>query len=343
LLEAVVHQIDNAMQRGTLRRALAVRGSRVSLGNRVQINGIERIAFGDDVVIADFASLSAAAEDGPQRAGEIRLADRVRIGRNTRIGAPPNCVLSIGEGTSFYQGVVLIGDIQIGAECVISGNIFIGSEDHRTRKEATWLIRDQDALPLRAGDTRPVRIGDDVWIGWGAVIRPGVTIGRGAVVGANSVVTKPVYPYTIVAGVPAGVIGKRLDFLPPTSLDPMNDESLPYLYSGFKLRQADLAISRRRGVVWVRRHSELMLNAKDGGTLRIDGILPDDTRSTTFCVKYGEGHERSFEIDRSPFSLDVAIAAPEPTRAIHPSGTLFKIVVPGARALAWGLQSIRFF
>ena len=53
-----------------------------------------------------------------------------------------------------------------------------------------------------------VTIGNDVWIGAGAIILNGVTIGEGAVVGAGSVVTKDVNPYEIVAGNPARVIRK---------------------------------------------------------------------------------------------------------------------------------------
>ena len=52
-------------------------------------------------------------------------------------------------------------------------------------------------------------IGNDVWIGYEAVILSGVTIGDGAVIGARAVVTKDVPPYTIVGGVPAGIIRKR--------------------------------------------------------------------------------------------------------------------------------------
>ena len=62
-------------------------------------------------------------------------------------------------------------------------------------------------LPLK-GDTV---IGNDVWIGQNAVILPGVHIGDGAIIGANSVVGKDVGPYTIVAGNPAKVLRKRFD------------------------------------------------------------------------------------------------------------------------------------
>ena len=54
-------------------------------------------------------------------------------------------------------------------------------------------------------------IGNDVWIGYEAVILPGVTIGDGAVIGCRAVVTKDVPPYTIVGGVPAKPIRKRFD------------------------------------------------------------------------------------------------------------------------------------
>lgn len=68
---------------------------------------------------------------------------------------------------------------------------------------------------MRQGTTgpelaKPITIGDDVWVGGAAVICPGVTIGNNAVVGAGSVVTKDVEPYTVVAGNPAKLI-RRLE------------------------------------------------------------------------------------------------------------------------------------
>jgi acetyltransferase-like isoleucine patch superfamily enzyme len=58
-------------------------------------------------------------------------------------------------------------------------------------------------------NNKPVFIGNDVWVGAKSIILPGITIGDGTVIGAGSVVTKNVLPYTIVAGNPARIIRKR--------------------------------------------------------------------------------------------------------------------------------------
>ncbi len=62
-------------------------------------------------------------------------------------------------------------------------------------------------MPLK-GDTV---IGNDVWIGQNVTILPGIHVGDGAIIGLNSVVSKDVAPYTIVAGNPAVIIRKRFD------------------------------------------------------------------------------------------------------------------------------------
>ncbi len=58
-------------------------------------------------------------------------------------------------------------------------------------------------------EEKQIVVGDDVWLGYGAIILPGVTIGDGAIIGAGTVVTKDVPPYAIVGGNPAKVIRFR--------------------------------------------------------------------------------------------------------------------------------------
>lgn len=76
--------------------------------------------------------------------------------------------------------------------------------------QATILTLGHDPQsPQFADKGGPVTIGDRAWIGYGALVLPGVTIGQGAVVAAGAVVTKDVAPYTIVGGNPARPIGER--------------------------------------------------------------------------------------------------------------------------------------
>ena len=71
------------------------------------------------------------------------------------------------------------------------------------------FVRADKLVPWRT--TRPVIIGNDVWIGRNAIIMDGVEIGSGAVVASGAIVTKDVPPYAIVGGVPAKVIRYRFD------------------------------------------------------------------------------------------------------------------------------------
>jgi acetyltransferase-like isoleucine patch superfamily enzyme len=58
-------------------------------------------------------------------------------------------------------------------------------------------------------DVAPIVLEDGAWIGAGAIVLPGVRVGRGAVIAAGAVVTKDVEPYSIVGGVPGVAIGSR--------------------------------------------------------------------------------------------------------------------------------------
>lgn len=77
--------------------------------------------------------------------------------------------------------------------------------------------------------TKPIKIGNDVWVGGGAIILPGVTVGDGSTVGAGSVVTRDVEPYTVVAGNPARTI-RRLSKTGPAqpSADSCKEGASPH-------------------------------------------------------------------------------------------------------------------
>ena len=93
--------------------------------------------------------------------------------------------------------------IDIGQHCMIGPHCYITDHDHGHLVSAP--------IGLQPLVTRPVRIGNDVWIGAGVIILKGVVIGDGAVLGAGTVVTKDVPAAAIVAGSPARQIGTRRD------------------------------------------------------------------------------------------------------------------------------------
>lgn len=142
---------------------------------------------------------------------------------SVRMDTPPYRQFSLGKRSVVESfccinnavGDVLIGDhTRIGIHCTIIGPVTIGSHVNLAQGiTVTALNHNFDDATKRIDEqgvsTRPVVIGDDVWIGANAVILPGVTIGHHAVVAAGAVVTKDVAPQTIVGGVPAKEI-KRI-------------------------------------------------------------------------------------------------------------------------------------
>lgn len=93
--------------------------------------------------------------------------------------------------------------VELGRYTMLARHIAVIGDDHEFLVAGTPI-----QFAGRPPQSRTI-IEDDVWIGYGALIRRGVRIGRGAIIGAKSVVTADVAPYTIVAGAPARVIGER--------------------------------------------------------------------------------------------------------------------------------------
>lgn len=145
-----------------------------------------------------------------------------KIYRSVRMDTPPYRRFSLGAGSVLESfscinnavGDVTIGDhSRVGLHNTIIGPVAIGSYVNLAQGITVTALNHNFAdTTLRIDEqgisTRPVVIEDDVWIGANAVILPGVTIGRHAVVAAGAVVTKDVPPCTVVGGVPAKVISE---------------------------------------------------------------------------------------------------------------------------------------
>jgi acetyltransferase-like isoleucine patch superfamily enzyme len=143
----------------------------------------------------------------------------VRIGRGastylgTMFDAGPRARISIGD-FALVHGAWFICDeeVEIGDYALISWNV-VFMDTYRVPFDPAQRRRELEKVPFlsprRLDATTPtkrIRVGRNVWIGFDVCVLPGVTIGEGAIVGARSVVTEAVPPYTIVAGNPARVI-----------------------------------------------------------------------------------------------------------------------------------------
>lgn len=113
--------------------------------------------------------------------------------------------LSFGNDSSFGDDghITCINKIQVGNGVRIGRKVFITDNAHGTSERAL-LDTPANMRPLTSKG--PVTIEDNAWIGEMTCIMPGVTIGRGTIIGANSVVTHDIPPYTLAAGNPARVI-----------------------------------------------------------------------------------------------------------------------------------------
>lgn len=164
---------------------------------------IQNSVLGDHTVVGNFSRVDFST-----------LAEKVRIDRN-------NHLFRTKLGRHSYTGMnTVVMHADIGGFCSISWNVSIGGANHdpsRLSQHAFLYnpydgLRPEDAPPPYDRFADPLVIGNDVWIAAGAAIMRGVTVGNGAVIGANAVVTRDVPPYAIVAGNPARVI--RMRFAP---------------------------------------------------------------------------------------------------------------------------------
>lgn len=135
----------------------------------------------------------------------------LHIGAGTRIWAPG--FVSIGKCAYLGKDVLIECNAAIGDYVLIANRVaLVGRHDHDFRavgipvRFSPWVGNKKS---IGSCATEKVVIQDDVWLGFAAIILSGVTVGRGAIVAAGSVVTGDVAPYSIVAGNPARAVGQR--------------------------------------------------------------------------------------------------------------------------------------
>jgi len=143
----------------------------------------------------------------------VRLGEGSTVYLGTMFDVVPGGRVSLGR-CALLHGAWIICDaaVEIGDYALISWNVVL-MDTYRACREPQrrrLQLRQVPAHPLSRllaeTEAQPIRIGRNAWIGFDCCVLPGITIGEGSIVGARSVVTENVPPYTVVAGNPARVI-----------------------------------------------------------------------------------------------------------------------------------------
>jgi len=133
-----------------------------------------------------------------------------KVGKHFRLGAPlffTKAKISFGDYCYLGPRTNISNDLDVGDMVLVSSDFRVIGNDHGLNSIGTPM-RIAEAESSSAVTTR---IESEVWIGQGVTLLSGITIGRGAVVGAQSFVNKDVPAYSIVAGIPAKLIRVRFD------------------------------------------------------------------------------------------------------------------------------------
>lgn len=174
----------------------AAKGSSISFGHKIQC--------GKNLNLMEYSTINALSYDG------VEIGDNFTLGKYAMIectGVLRNVgnKIKIGNnvGINHYCFIGVRGDIEIGNNVIFGPRVNIFSENHNF-KRTDIPIKDQGVTKEKTV------IGDDVWIGSNVSIMSGVKIGHGCILAAGSVITKNVEDYSVVGGVPAKLIRKRI-------------------------------------------------------------------------------------------------------------------------------------
>lgn len=194
-----------ATMRGIFLRPFLDRGSGfpIFIGKAVKLRTRARIRIGRGATIGDGVFIQGLSRHG------VVIGNGVSIGANSLI-MPTSVMRNLGEGCTIgentgigqFSFIGCGGGVHIGKNVIMGQYVSFHTENH--------LHDDLDRPILTQGVRRaPVIIEDDVWIGVKATFLSGAHVGHGAIIAAGAVVRGEVAPYSIMAGVPARVIGMR--------------------------------------------------------------------------------------------------------------------------------------
>ncbi len=176
-------------------------GRGVVFGRGITLRHPHKISIGDNTIIDDEVVLDAKGQDNRG----IQIGQNAYVGRNT--------ILSCKEGSIYLDDYCNLSancsllsetEIHLGKYCFLAGNCYLVAGGNHSFDDPTIPIMFQPSYS-KGGIT----IAEDVWLAAGSIVLDGVTIGRGSVIGAGSVVTRSLPEMSVALGVPARVHKKR--------------------------------------------------------------------------------------------------------------------------------------
>ena len=175
-------------------------GENVKIGKGVKIVNPEYIEIGDNVTICDHCTLIARGEGGIVVDDFVVLNDRVYLDTES----PEWGYIRIGKHVYIGTGTTLFGHkgLEIGERALLAQNITLTPYSHIYDDPDDFII-------MQGGHMEKVTLGRDCYIGMGVCVMYSGNVGDGSIVGAGSVVVKPIPPYSVAVGCPAKVIKKR--------------------------------------------------------------------------------------------------------------------------------------
>lgn len=177
----------------------------IIIKKRVIIKNANHISVGKNFIAEEGCEINGLSKRG------LTFGDRVTIGAYALIrpsnyyGGEPGEGLKVGNNSNIgpFSYIGCSGFVEIGNNVMISPRVSIYSENH-------IYVSTEIPMKEQGVEREFVKIEDDCWIAANSIILAGVTIGRGSIIAAGSVVTKNIPSFSIVAGVPAKVIAKRI-------------------------------------------------------------------------------------------------------------------------------------
>lgn len=195
-MKSIVRKLNSVLNRAELwadwlrslplRWAMSRAGHSIVLKRGLKINHPERVSIGNNVFIGDYCWISFLTINSEKGGEDVALSPTFAVGDNCYIGR--------------FATFACMNNIHIGNDVMIADRVFIGDCYHGYARR-DLPIKDQYMF-----SPGPVSIGDGSWLGINVSVMPNVKIGKGCVIGANSVVTRDVPDYHVAAGVPARLI-----------------------------------------------------------------------------------------------------------------------------------------